>query len=591
MAYEPVGPGGVSNNYGVRETTPSDKYSPTVRYDEEWTPKDSTIVTAKTDPVTGGISFSDGDKSYSVVLSVEPSGDITGSTDSIAINAAIDAVSIGAGGVVELGSGTFYASGILPKDGLWLRGKGKGATVIKMPDATPYAPETAANVIFAKAPADADLVGFRISDLSIDANRSGQTMSGYTTDNAGNGILIRGNGAYYARDFLIDNVEIYGAVYHGLAIYNLARSYRVQGCTFRDNGFRGFHCHADDGTPSTDFSVIGNTVFGNGMGGSDTPEGAPNLRSGLFVALSSTSRATVSNNTIYNEKGVGLDIAGYVAGNVVPADCSTFAANTVYDCGIGIALSGGVVNVSLAGNIVRDCNATGKAVSATGEGISFRGTVGASGISLVGNVVSGCSHWGLIFNGNASPIWKHMTIANNVLIGNGSVARASSQMRISACEAVSVIGNTCKAKYDAAHAATAGQAALQIETSNNCVFIGNHCDAGENDKPGIYAYPTASKLVIQGNYCLRRYTSTPWAVTGNALVVQATDSMASDNLLASGNQASITGTNVSNFFANVATTGAVAPSGLGSNAPTGVTTPQTWLPVNVGGTVRYIPAF
>lgn len=56
MAYEPVGPGGVSNNYGVRETTPSDKYSPTVRYDEEWTPKDNTIVTAKTDPVTGGIT-------------------------------------------------------------------------------------------------------------------------------------------------------------------------------------------------------------------------------------------------------------------------------------------------------------------------------------------------------------------------------------------------------------------------------------------------------------------------------------------------------------------------------------------------------
>lgn len=60
MAYEPVGPGGVSNNYGVRETTPSDKYSPTVRYDEEWTPKDNTIVTAKTDPVTGGISLSAG---------------------------------------------------------------------------------------------------------------------------------------------------------------------------------------------------------------------------------------------------------------------------------------------------------------------------------------------------------------------------------------------------------------------------------------------------------------------------------------------------------------------------------------------------
>lgn len=69
MAYEPVGPGGVSNNYGVRETTPSDKYSSNTRYDEEWTPKDNTIVTAKTDPVTGGSRISSSvDRPATIVL-------------------------------------------------------------------------------------------------------------------------------------------------------------------------------------------------------------------------------------------------------------------------------------------------------------------------------------------------------------------------------------------------------------------------------------------------------------------------------------------------------------------------------------------
>lgn len=52
MAYEPTGPGGVNNSYGVRETTPSTKYSPNVRYDEEFTPKDNTIVTSITEGIT-----------------------------------------------------------------------------------------------------------------------------------------------------------------------------------------------------------------------------------------------------------------------------------------------------------------------------------------------------------------------------------------------------------------------------------------------------------------------------------------------------------------------------------------------------------
>lgn len=55
MAIENVGPGGVGNNYGVRETVARERYELDKEYIEEYTDVEGAVVTGKRDPVTGGI--------------------------------------------------------------------------------------------------------------------------------------------------------------------------------------------------------------------------------------------------------------------------------------------------------------------------------------------------------------------------------------------------------------------------------------------------------------------------------------------------------------------------------------------------------
>lgn len=61
MAIENVGPGGVGNNYGVRETVARERYELDKEYIEEYTDAYGVVVTSKVDPVTGGSIFSSGD--------------------------------------------------------------------------------------------------------------------------------------------------------------------------------------------------------------------------------------------------------------------------------------------------------------------------------------------------------------------------------------------------------------------------------------------------------------------------------------------------------------------------------------------------
>lgn len=60
MAIENVGPGGVGNNYGVRETVARERYELDKEYIEEYTDADGRVVIGKSDPVTGGSIFSAG---------------------------------------------------------------------------------------------------------------------------------------------------------------------------------------------------------------------------------------------------------------------------------------------------------------------------------------------------------------------------------------------------------------------------------------------------------------------------------------------------------------------------------------------------
>jgi len=534
-------------------------------------------VHAETDPVTGGISFTGSSSTFSANLTVLPSG-FTDATDATAINAAIASLSTAGGGVIELMQGTYtMTTAILIKSNVWLRGKGE-STILKLASDRSYSTSSNVLLVFASS---ADIENWAVSDLALNGNRASQSHSSdFTTDNAGNGFYISGGGGYKVKHFHIFNVSSYGNLYHGGIIVGGTQDFRIEGCKFHDNGFRGFHIHGSDTAAgeASDFEVLNNRVYTNGQDQAGaTANGAANLRSGLYCALSNGQRGSVIGNTIYNEKGVGLEISGYVSPDTAPyaANNVTFSGNTIYDCGLGVKIADGAKLFSFVGNTIKDCNVTSKGASATGEGISFAGAVGGSLFSVSGNVISGNYGSGIIFNSGTN-IWTDYSICGNVISGNGNATTNPWGIRIAGSTRFVCADNNINMS-----ASTTGYG-LYCITSNNGVFHGNTSDTGSNNVAAFLSESTASNISVFGNFFKRS--------AGNALVVQSATTAVFGNLLGSGNTVSITGTTPYGPAFHYSTTGAVTPT-LGTNAPTGVTTPQAWLPVLVAGTVRYIPAW
>ena len=101
-----------------------------------------------------------------------------GTADEVQINAAIDAANAAGGGIVQLSEGTFTVTvttgEVLLKSGVTLRGRGIGATTIKVP--TGGTDSGNAQRIVRNANASGD-VGIGVEDLTIDGNRVNSTKS------------------------------------------------------------------------------------------------------------------------------------------------------------------------------------------------------------------------------------------------------------------------------------------------------------------------------------------------------------------------------------------------------------------------------
>lgn len=104
---------------------------------------------------------------------VSPSGDASGEQDSSNIAAAM-ATAQSAGGIVELTEGRFVLNrSIRLASNIWLRGRGMGRSTVTLVDGVPHG-STSDNVIFCSpTTTSGDLHDFRISDLTVDANRDG----------------------------------------------------------------------------------------------------------------------------------------------------------------------------------------------------------------------------------------------------------------------------------------------------------------------------------------------------------------------------------------------------------------------------------
>jgi len=182
-----------------------------------------------------------------------------------------------------------------------------------------------------------------------------------TSDNAYDGIVIRGssNSQFTANKFVVQNVEARNSMYHGMAIYDGAKEFAVDGGEYHHNGYRCLHVHAlsTNGTaPSYRLRIHGirchddgNSVFLGSTAGT-----------GLFAFFEGVRDVILSNNQIWNEPFTGMDISGNAGGTANLAQELIASGNEVRNSGIGIQVGSGTFStntldgVTLSNNRTRD---------------------------------------------------------------------------------------------------------------------------------------------------------------------------------------------------------------------------------------------
>ena len=501
----------------------------------------------------------------------------TGTADSTAINAAIVAANAAGGGVVTLAPGTFdISTAVLMLSNVWLRGSGKGVTTLRLANSTAYSGSS--NVIHAAA-SSSDITDFIISDLSINGNRSNQTLSS-TQDNAYNGICVRGSSSgFFSKRFTIRDVHAYACGYHGVAIYDGCQGFSVRGLYGSGNGFRSLHIHANDAYGDSDYSVTNCQSTGNGV---DTTTALQTGQlSGIFVALANTTRGTVSGCNVWDEPGLGFELTGYSGSDTTAAEHVAFIGNTIYNCGQGFKLSGGIKNVTLQGNTIRNINTTAKGAGATGIGIAFAsaGTLGGDGISLQGNIITDCSSWGMSADGCTNK-WKNIAAAGNIVKGCGTTTGSSSGgVRIYDWQMSSFSNNVIYGN----NAGAGAPRQLYITNCQDVIVNGNSIDSGTANYPAVDCSSSASNIVFTSNYINRNSGS------GTAVAWAGVNSCIANNTLAGTNTINNTGTG--NYgVAFETTTAAAAATATLLNSPV-AGNPTAWVNVMVDGVSKVIPAW
>lgn len=563
------------------------------------------IATDASGNVTGLVG-PDGNNYGGIVLQAKMTG---GANDAAAVNAAINTVSAAGGGVVEIPAGNWWAGGILMKSNVWLRAKGRGVTTLKLPNASHTAtsvPANTTNIIFAQAAAG-DLYNWKITGLSLDGNRTNQTEpNGY--DNGLNCICVRGSGdanSYYCHSFVIEDIEVKSAIWHGIALYDGVRDFTINRVHGYDNGYRMIHCHSSDGSngqttgqkANSRFRVMNCTSHANGVSVGANMQNAGYMNSGIFVVLNNAFEAIVTGNNVYDEVGPGIDIAGIDnAGSLVAAQFHIISHNTITNCGDGIALVHNPDCLIISDNIIRNCTKVGRPAGsgASGYGIVFRtaGTMGGSNIKVHGNIIYGCYGWGIATT-NATNKWKHLTISNNHVINNSTGSTSGTSyggIFIQAADGCIVTGNVVK------YNANAGAADRQIYTTTvtNTIISNNVFDCQyKYDGATLYGnYPAAelassgSGLVFSSNYCYRS------GGTSNGYNFAAANSVHFNNAGDRANSGSFGATGSGPRFNHDITNGA-GSAALGANCPaTTPTAPFAWTKVTtMDGSTGYVPVW
>lgn len=305
-------------------------------------------------------------------------GDYTGNgtADDVAIQAAIASTAE----KVYLSAGTFNIStNLTATSGLTLEGEGYN-TLLKLKASTTK------NILNIN-----NVDNVTIRNIRFDGNRANNTDNN-PADSLQNCILISGS-----TNILIERCWLTSAIFHGLFVQNGANSSRVtiKDCAITDNGYRAIHAHGDGSISPAKILIENNHCYANGIHLSSFGY----LLSGIFASFENTFDVAIIGNTVENEVGVGIDIAGSSTSNT--AGRLVVKGNIVRSCQYGIQLTAGtgtIRNVDIEGNMVSNWREIGLNMIHGTNGIIRDVTVRGNQFlmttqspSLTGNITSGAA--------------------------------------------------------------------------------------------------------------------------------------------------------------------------------------------------------
>lgn len=510
----------------------------------------------------------------------------TGTDDNVAINAAIAALA-GEPGVIQLLPGEYQiASAIRLVSNTFLRGSGRGVTTLKLKAGTALLTDGLSNVVFVRPEDDGDdIENFGISDLSINGNRSNLTLPG-VEDSTGNGICIRGSSSnlYVSKKFFIKNVESYGCVFHGVAIYGGVKDFIALDNEFHGNGFRGIHVHGNDDSGASGYLVCNNIIHDNGVDGIGPGPDRTGLNNngtntGLFVCFQNTFRAIVSNNVVYDEPGYGISVTGIIGDDTIVSEFNVVSGNTVNNCGVGVKIGHGAAGLVLANNAITNCVYSSSANN--GVGVHFYTENGAviKNIIVSGNIISGNDGWGIAASGTSDGDFQNITISGNQVHGNGLRDDANTGgININRAEQCIICDNAVVNNIGG----LSGNRQIYLTYANNCIVSGNVVDSGTQNTTPLEVASSCTFVHVVNNYSRR-------GPGGNTIVVSGTNCIASGNI----GQTLNNGTTCSAGKFNLTVTSGEGSALLGANCPaTTLSAPYTWIPIHSSdNSICYIPAW
>jgi len=304
--------------------------------------------------------WSDGLTFAGMETAVLPTGDLTGIADTAALQEAVDAVALLAGGgEVRLFPGQvyyLYATRRIAGDSAWIAIQGKDNVTLNLNGAelrlvgstcVSGANNYGGQVIYCRG-----VTNFTVENGTINGNRAiftqvpfsgGVVVDGLTIldGEVGCGVRVRQS----STNITIRNCILKNNIYHGALGVEGTVGMKVTGNRITGNGYRAFHYNTESLTAVSSCDFSNNYVEGNGAASDNA------LNSGIFIALGAVANIACLGNIIKNEKYDAISVTGGAL--ATKASRIVIANNLIEGSDKGITLAVGAANLSVIGNVLK----------------------------------------------------------------------------------------------------------------------------------------------------------------------------------------------------------------------------------------------